>query len=208
MIEIPYSIAERGTETLEKYIRNLIPEYVLPNVEIDYSEEKSSLISRINQLRSKNSFTCIGIDKIVGGKTYVTMKCKMSHEWVVLAHSITHMKRGCPACIGRKRTIDDIKLIAIDRGGKCLSKTYINVITKMLWECSMEHRWMDTLNKILCGRWCPECAKKSRVENKRLNKGWSYEMICKLYKNNIPIKDICSRFNICSATVKKAIKGL
>lgn len=207
LIEIPYAIAELGVNELEQYIKTRISKYVLPNVTVDYTEEKSALIKRINQLRKRDGLTCISIDKTTNGKTYVKMKCKNLHEWVTLSYSITHRGIGCPTCAGQNRTIDDIKLIAIERGGRCLSKTYISAIKKMRWECSIKHKWMATLNKILCGRWCPECSKKSRVENRRLKKGWSYEMICQLHANGTPIEDICSQLNICSVTAKRAING-
>lgn len=206
LIEIPYFVAELGAEKLEQYIRGCISKYTLANVVIDYSEEKSSLINRINRLRKQDGLMCVSIHRTTKGTTYVKMRCHRLHEWIAQSPSIIYSGYGCPFCAGYNRTIDDVKLIATERGGECLSKTYISAITKMRWKCSRKHEWMATLNKILCGRWCPECAIKSRVENRRLNKGWSYEIIRRLYINGKSIKDICSQFNICSVTVKRAIK--
>ena len=207
LVEIPYTVAESGANKLEQYIKKRISKYVLSKITIDYSKEKSALVNRINRLRFNDSLVCVKIDRIVGGRVYVKMKCKNSHEWVAISHSITHKGYGCPTCAGQNRTIDDVKLIAIERGGRCLSKTYVNAICKMKWQCPMNHKWSASLNKVLCGRWCPECAKKSRIENRRLNKGWSYEIIRQLYENGMSVKDVCVKLNICSATAKKAIKG-
>ncbi|MCP4898302.1 MAG: hypothetical protein GY906_15115, partial [bacterium] len=40
-------------------------------------------------------------------------------------------------------------------GGKCLSDTYINTHTKLLWECKQGHQWEAKPSNIKSGRWCP-----------------------------------------------------
>src|SRR2546421_12462666 len=47
-----------------------------------------------------------------------------------------------------KRTIKDMQIIAMKRGGKCLSLEYVNSQTKLLWECKVGHRWEAIPNNI------------------------------------------------------------
>ena len=59
----------------------------------------------------------------------------------------------------QKYTIDDMILFAKSRGGKCLSKEYINGKTKYNWECSKGHKWNAIWESInLLNTWCPHCA--------------------------------------------------
>lgn len=54
--------------------------------------------------------------------------------------------------------------LAKERGGKCLSKQYINNKTDLEWECSKGHRWKATPAKIRNkGTWCPACAGSKRL---------------------------------------------
>jgi|2_EtaG_2_1085320.scaffolds.fasta_scaffold01284_10 hypothetical protein len=60
-----------------------------------------------------------------------------------------------------KYTIDDMRVIAVSRGGKCLSNKYINSQTHLEWECQCGHRWSAIPNNIKNGRWCPKCSRLS-----------------------------------------------
>ena len=51
-----------------------------------------------------------------------------------------------------------MRQIAKERGGRCLSDTYVNAHTLLFWECRHGHRWRATPNKVQQGRWCPVCA--------------------------------------------------
>ena len=90
----------------------------------------------------------------------------MGHMWETTPSSI---KQGswCPTCAGTK-TISDMHLAARERGGKCLSKKYINNKTKLRWECSKEHQWdalpSNVLNK---GSWCRVCTTKKNSDSRR-----------------------------------------
>ena len=47
---------------------------------------------------------------------------------------------------------------ALERGGLCVSPTYVDSNSPLLWECSSGHRWSATAQSIRKGSWCPECA--------------------------------------------------
>jgi len=47
--------------------------------------------------------------------------------------------------------------IARDRGGKCLSKVYLNNHTKLTFECNQGHKWQAVPSSVKGGTWCPKC---------------------------------------------------
>ena len=50
-----------------------------------------------------------------------------------------------------------MKILAESRGGKCLSESYKNTNSKLLWQCKDGHRWKAVPNSIKSGTWCPKC---------------------------------------------------
>jgi len=40
---------------------------------------------------------------------------------------------------------------------------YINVKTKLKWQCERRHIWMATPDNIKSGRWCPKCRSKKWI---------------------------------------------
>lgn len=88
-------------------------------------------------------------------------RCKNNHTWRASLYYI--MKDGwCPYCAGLKFEdgLKEAKQLAETKKGKCLSKKYTNVETKMLWVCENNHTWQTTLHQIKSGCWCPYCAGK------------------------------------------------
>jgi hypothetical protein len=57
----------------------------------------------------------------------------------------------------RAQLIKKMKEIANSRGGRCLSKRYINSVTKLEWQCEKKHTWYATPQSITQSSWCPYC---------------------------------------------------
>ena len=94
--------------------------------------------------------------------TKLTWQCKEGHRWDAMP---THIKRGqwCPICAGTAPgTLEEMQEIAKKRGGKCLSKKYINSRAKLTWQCKEGHRWDALPSSIKQGHWCRFCAGKNR----------------------------------------------
>jgi hypothetical protein len=94
-------------------------------------------------------------------------RCSEGHEWKATFDSV---RRGswCPYCAGQGRTIDDIKALARDRGGACLSLRFEGMAVKLLWQCSQGHRWRAIPSSIRLGTWCPICrSTKLTIEQMR-----------------------------------------
>ena len=83
-------------------------------------------------------------------------------------------KRGswCPKCgdlrkgknqTEKKITLLDAKTLAVSRGGVCVSATYQDSRSAMIWGCGagLNHPdWPASLNNVQnAGTWCPECAR-------------------------------------------------
>ena len=45
----------------------------------------------------------------------------------------------------------------------CLSTTYVNKRTKLLWRCSEGHEWETKPDTVQGGSWCPDCGGKKRL---------------------------------------------
>ncbi len=52
---------------------------------------------------------------------------------------------------------------AVDKGGKCLSKEYVSIHSKLLWECEFGHIWRASPANIKCGKWCPVCSQNKKL---------------------------------------------
>jgi hypothetical protein len=118
-------------------------------------------IEQMRRIAKKRGGECLS-DSYVNNHTKLLWRCGEGHQWEAIPNST---KRGtwCPLCAGkRKLTIEDMRQLARGRDGKCLSDTYVNTGTKLLWKCSESHIWPATPDKIKQGRWCPECAKLRR----------------------------------------------
>ena len=63
--------------------------------------------------------------------------------------------------------LEEYREIAISRGGKCLSNTYRNVDTHLLWECSEGHKWEAIPYSVKRNKtWCSICARKTKKHRK------------------------------------------
>ena len=56
-----------------------------------------------------------------------------------------------------KSKLDELKSIAANKGGVCLSDKYINVNTHLTWQCSNGHVWKAIPKTIKNGHWCMKC---------------------------------------------------
>lgn len=104
-------------------------------------------------------------------KSKLTVKCnKCQHVWVAHAGSVT-TRSGCPNCYGNIRlTIDEMKRLARERGGECLSDRYINAKTPLKWRCGRGHEWLATSDSVKNRRtWCKKCFQIGGTRRTRYN---------------------------------------
>ena len=61
----------------------------------------------------------------------------------------------------KKLTIEEMKRIALERNGECLSTEYIDIFTPLQWKCNLGHIWEAKPCHIKQGSWCHKCWQKS-----------------------------------------------
>jgi hypothetical protein len=118
-------------------------------------------IEEMRQIAKSRDGECLS-EKYVNNRTKLKWRCKKGHEWKAVPGSIKNGKKWCPECAGIvKLTIEEMRQIAQDRGGECLSEEYINLSTKLKWRCKEGHEWEATPRSIKHGKqWCRICSKK------------------------------------------------
>ena len=112
--------------------------------------------------RSKDGI-CLS-KKFTNLSTKLEWECKNGHRWFTTPRSIIN-GHWCGKCAydQKKCTLKQMQEIANLKGGKCLSKEYINITTKLEWECKNGHKWFETLARIKNGSWCVECNKQKKI---------------------------------------------
>ena len=94
-------------------------------------------------------------------------RCGQGHAWMALAGSVL---RGswCPYCAHRvRRSIDEMRQIAISRGGECLSEEYEHLRTALEWRCAAGHVWTAPAGAIAAGKWCMQCSLVEKYSSRR-----------------------------------------
>lgn len=104
---------------------------------------------------------CLSIEYLSSSKP-LRWKCALGHEWLARPSSI---KAGswCPVCAHNQRLkLDEMKEIARERGGRCLSSRYDSGRIPLLWVCNQGHYWKASPANVKSGTrrkgtWCREC---------------------------------------------------
>ena len=97
----------------------------------------------------------------------VRWKCSVGHEWMARAHSI-RAGNWCPVCAHNQRLkLEEMRQTAKERGGRCLSTSYKNASTPLLWVCIHGHQWKACPANVKGGprrkgSWCRVCYNERR----------------------------------------------
>jgi len=92
-------------------------------------------------------------------------QCQNEHIWEAKPNNILN-GTWCPTCAkskvtaNRRRTIHDLRRVAIERGGQCLAESLITPADKVRWRCKEGHEWLATPQSVIGAKnWCPLCGK-------------------------------------------------
>lgn len=101
--------------------------------------------------------------------TNLVWECARGHRWKASPTAVKggSRKRGtwCLKCANLRRVfnspgdIEKMRDLARARGGRCLSREYVNSKTHIEWECEQGHRWRAVPRTVSAGSWCPICAR-------------------------------------------------
>ena len=124
------------------------------------ADRKRGTIEEMQKLAKKRGGLCLS-KEYINCRSKLTWQCKQGHQWDAVPSSI---KRGvwCGTCAtdAQRATIEEMQEIARERGGKCLSKEYINNYSKLTWQCKQGHQWDAVPSTIKRGFWCSVCARE------------------------------------------------
>lgn len=116
--------------------------------------------------RSKGG-ECISTDYL-GMDVHHRWQCDMGHQWDARPANI-QQGGWCPECAHKKKkTIEEMRQIASERGGRCLSTEYKGAFEHLEWECGTCHNtWFAMPTNIQRGKWCPPCARERASKKRR-----------------------------------------
>ena len=100
-------------------------------------------------------------------------RCEKGHTWDA-DFQIIRQGGWCTQCLKREKICKDrlqeMKKIAVSKGGKCLSSEYIDMNHKLDWQCAEGHKWSVSPTPVFYhGTWCRICSYKKNGENARGN---------------------------------------
>ena len=153
-------------------------------------------ICELKMIAQERGGKCLS-NKYVNALTQLLWECAEGHQWQAPPNRIKngHWCKECGIKKGAALRIGDIiemRNIAKERGGICLSEKYVNSSTKLIWECSIGHIWQAAPRDIKSGHWCKKCGYKKNAESRRLGiekmhsivKDRGGKCLSKIYANN------------------------
>lgn len=146
--------------------------------------------------------------------TLVEWRCNKGHRFS-MAYVFVRQGAWCQQCTKQntqKIKLEQLQAIAIERGGKCISKNYKDNKEKLYWQCIKGHKWQALAQQIKNGKtWCPECAgkKKHTIEEMQdLAKQKGGYCLSVEYKNNhSKLKWKCANGHSWFASAGKVVFG-
>lgn len=86
-------------------------------------------------------------------------RCAKGHVWEAKPGGIVNVGTWCRRCAGKeKHSLEEVRALARERGGECLSSEYVNTTTPLRWRCQHGHEWRAAFGNVRGGSWCPKCA--------------------------------------------------
>ncbi len=140
-------------------------------------DQLSDTIEQMREIAAGHGGQCLS-EIYVNCDTPLRWRCTSGHEWEAKPRHI-NQQRWCKQCVIDKRRrveLDLLRAIAAERGGLCLSDTYVDNRTKLTWQCENGHVWKAPPTNIKsAGHWCRQCyfdsVKKPKQRLKRKRKG-------------------------------------
>lgn len=103
-------------------------------------------------------------------KTKMRFKCSKGHKFESTMGQIKYQNNWCPKCSREhlketpraikkfyRLSIEEIKKLAEDKEGKCLSEVYQNNEIPLFFICKKKHEFTMKAKKLRQGHWCIKC---------------------------------------------------
>lgn len=91
-------------------------------------------------------------------KVRLRWRCARGHEWMALPCTV-RQGSWCAICSHSARgTLDGMRALAVERGGRLVSRAWDNHQMPLQFECARGHRFSLLGAAVKSGAWCPRCA--------------------------------------------------
>ena len=127
-----------------------------------FSKEEG--LDNAKEFAFQNNGKCLS-EKYINATTKMEWQCAKEHKWFG-TYNFIQQGGWCPKCSGNFSKIERLNMAknyAKLKNGNCLSVEYLNIDSKMEWQCSnINHpSWYKSYYKVVSlGEWCPKCFKK------------------------------------------------
>ena len=178
------------------------------------ADAKKSTIEQMKQVAKERGGKCLS-DIYLHSHSKLQWQCSKGHVWNATSGSIVH-GTWCRKChylkLGESigANIKTYQKIALERNGKCLSTEYINMRTKLQWQCSKGHVWMANPNLVKRGTWCPYCAHNTiySIKDIQIRVGkYGGKCLSKEYVRDKPLTWECAKGHVWNSTWKHVKAG-
>ena len=162
-------------------------------------------IDDINQRLKDRPLKCV----VYGGsmRRKSIFICNSNHRWYATADSVTHGS-GCPYCAGNAPLkLENVNIKLAKRKIVCLGYAG-NVDRKSVFFCFKGHSWSTSLQSVLNGTGCPDCAGNARTTIEDVNEKLKERFIeCLMFSGNISDKSLfkCNNGHLWYATCRNVI---
>jgi len=119
-------------------------------------------IERMQHAARQRGGQCLS-KQFVNTATKLRWVCAKGHVWLATP---AHVLAGswCPRCASSAQwTLPQMRALARDRGGVCLSNRYVKSRVRLRWRCSQGHEFEATPAAVMAGRWCLPCKRAQRA---------------------------------------------
>lgn len=116
---------------------------------------------RAKELAEKKDGECLST-YIEDRKDILLWKCREGHLFKRSYQDVVG-GRWCYICSKYVNSIEKMQELAKQHNGKCLSDTFVNMQSPLLWQCEKGHIW-ETLPYYIKNKktWCPKCTKRGK----------------------------------------------
>jgi hypothetical protein len=133
-----------------------------------YTGKTKYTASSVIEFLANKKIELLEPEKYENANKKLKLLCKVcDHKWKTTFDKLKNGGKnkngtGCPKCSKCvKHTIEECKLFAISKDGKCLSNTCKDNKDNLIWECNRHNFiWKASFHNVKNGNtWCPKCAK-------------------------------------------------
>ena len=189
LIEIPQLVSKLPVEDLRGFIINecrrrgvRLPRGAASRVvsvsRIYATSADEEALDEIHRIAVAKNGQCLAV-AYGGSDTPLPFRCANGHEWKSRPQDV----RGgswCQKCAAKaagartRLSIEQMRELASERGGECLSTEYFGSRVKLRWRCGQcRNEWDAAPANIRKGTWCRKCAAKGGWKRRRRRFGRS-----------------------------------